>query len=59
MTGGTGRDAAPSGRTACDGDDYERHFDALAASGADVHGPRLTRVTRGWRNFARNCATPG
>lgn len=47
MTGGTGRDAAPSGRTACDGDDYERHFDALAASGADVHGPRLTRATPG------------
>ncbi|MGW3470096.1 class I SAM-dependent methyltransferase [Saccharopolyspora sp. NPDC000995] len=38
MTEGTGRATVPSGPTAWDGDDYQRNFDALAASGANVHG---------------------
>lgn len=38
MPDGTGRDTAPSGPTAWDGNDYQQRFDALAASGVDVHG---------------------
>ncbi|MDA3629339.1 class I SAM-dependent methyltransferase [Saccharopolyspora sp. WRP15-2] len=38
MSRGTGRDIASNGPAEWDGDDYQRRFDALAASGADVHG---------------------
>ncbi|MGW1678275.1 class I SAM-dependent methyltransferase [Saccharopolyspora sp. NPDC002376] len=38
MFRGTGRDIASNGPAEWDGDDYQRRFDALAASGEDVHG---------------------
>ncbi|MEV0704685.1 class I SAM-dependent methyltransferase [Saccharopolyspora sp. NPDC050389] len=38
MSEGTGRVTAPNGPAEWDGDDYQQRFDALAASGADVHG---------------------
>ncbi|MGP4017820.1 class I SAM-dependent methyltransferase [Saccharopolyspora sp. 5N708] len=38
MTEGTGRSTAPNGPAEWDGNNYQRHFDALAASGVEVHG---------------------